>query len=245
MENASTPSIYEAILRQLRRLLTRTSGSLTSAGSRLFKPQPSPQQAGAIAWFRDQGDKTLRVEYDLDDSSIVFDLGGYEGQWSSDIFGRYCCSIHVFEPVESFASTIEGRFSRNERIVLHRFGLSDRTFRTQIYLDKDATSIFGSTIFGSTTESEEISLVRASDFLEESGIAKIDLVKINIEGGEYDLLEHLLDCGIAARIMNIQVQFHSFVPDAERRMARIQQRLKETHYLTYQYLFVWENWTIK
>jgi hypothetical protein len=44
------------------------------------------------------------------------------------------------------------------------------------------------------------------------------------------------------QIENIQVQFHDFVPDAEGRMQRIQEKLAQTHELTYQYLFVWENW---
>jgi hypothetical protein len=46
-------------------------------------------------------------------------------------------------------------------------------------------------------------------------------------------------------VSNVQVQFHDFVPDAERRMRRIQEKLGKTHSLTYQYLFVWENWALK
>ena len=57
---------------------------------RLYK---SPQKR-AIPWFKIQGDKTLRLNYNLNDASLVFDLGGYEGQWSSDIFSKYCCFIN-------------------------------------------------------------------------------------------------------------------------------------------------------
>lgn len=38
---------------------------------------------------------------------------------------------------------------------------------------------------------------------------------------------------------------HDFVPDAKRRMQKIQAALSRTHNLTYQYPFVWENWRIK
>ena len=58
----------------------------------------SPQEKRCIPWFQNNGDKTLRLNYPLTDKSIVLDLGGYEGQWASDIFSRYCCFIHVFEP---------------------------------------------------------------------------------------------------------------------------------------------------
>ena len=70
----------------------------------------------------------------------------------------------------------------------------------------------------------------------------IDLMKINIEGAEYDLLEHLIENKFVENIKDIQVQFHDFVPNAEARMKNIQAGLSKTHYLTYQYPFVWENW---
>lgn len=85
----------------------------------------------------------------------------------------------------------------------------------------------------------------ACDFFEENSIQRIDLMKINIEGAEYDLLDHLIQSGIVLRIKNIQVQFHDFVLDAERRMRCIQAGLACTHELTYQYPFVWENWRLK
>jgi hypothetical protein len=46
------------------------------------------------------------------------------------------------------------------------------------------------------------------------------------------------------RERRIQVQFHDFVADADRRMAAIQSRLRATHHTTYQYPYVWENWAL-
>lgn len=188
-------------------------------------------------WFRDNGDKTLRLEYSLSDDSIVFDLGGYEGQWASDIFSMYCCSIYVFEPVETFANNIKTRFANNKKIHVYQYGLTSMTKSEEIFVDGDSSSTFKDNSSG-----EEIHLVKAIDFIKENNISKIDLMKINIEGGEYNLLEHLLDSKFIENIENIQVQFHDFFPDAEERMTAIQQKLEKTHSLTYQYPFVWENW---
>ena len=69
-------------------------------------------------------------------------------------------------------------------------------------------------------------------------------MKVNIEGGEYDLLEGLIENGLTARIRNIQVQFHDFVPNAYERMKNIQLSLSKTHKITYQFEFVWENWEL-
>jgi hypothetical protein len=70
----------------------------------------------------------------------------------------------------------------------------------------------------------------------------VRLMKVNIEGGEYELLERMLECGLTTRVADLQIQFHNFSPDAAERMAAIQRGLAATHRPTYQYRFVWENW---
>lgn len=225
----------------LSRVLNRLGRELIKA-SRLLCI--TPQEKSSILWSRDNGDMTLRLEYPLDHSSTVFDLGGYEGQWTSDIFSKYCCFIYVFEPVEEFAVKIGRRFSKNNKIFVHRCGLSDLNKESKIFIDGDHSSTFKSKGEGKAV-SEKMHSLRAVDFMKEHKIQSIDLMKINIEGGEYELLEHLLDSGFIENITNIQVQFHAFVPNAEERMMKIQQELAKTHFLTYQYLFVWENWQKK
>lgn len=232
--------------RILSRLSARSGSILISLSRRLHQfPQENSgvkreQQERFDKWFEDRGDKTLRLNYHLDENSVVFDLGGYEGQWTSDIFAKYCCWIDVFEPVDEFAEQIVERFRRNRKIRVHKFGLSDENKTALLALGQD-----GSSAFKDGEEVTEIKLVRATDFFSGHNISQIDLMKINIEGGEYELLEHLIKTGFIEKVNNFQVQFHDFVPDAEQRMRRIQAELEKTHRLTYQYLFVWENWALK
>ena len=221
----------------ISKILNKLGLKLVEASKTLYFNR---QEKRCIPWFNDNGDKTLRLDYSLSDRSVIFDLGGYEGQWASDIFAMYCCQIHVFEPVEKFADKITQRFFQNEKIFVHRFGLSNLSEKLQISIDGDSSSTFKG-----KADAEEIELVRAIDFIKEHNISSIDLMKINIEGGEYELLEHLLEDGFIKNVTNIQVQFHDFVPNAEVRMIGIQQELEKTHFLTYQYPFVWENWQKK
>jgi FkbM family methyltransferase len=198
------------------------------------------KQLRVRAYLEANGDKTLRVNYDLNKDSVVFDIGGYEGQWSYDIFSKYGCNIHIFEPVPSFAENIKKIFSDNKKIQVYPFGLSDRNSNEKIYLNKNKSSLFKKE--GNTTE---IKLVKFSDFFLQNNIDFIDLMKINTEGGEYDLLEELIRTDLVKKLKNIQIQFHNFVPDAKERMEKIQSELEKTHRLTYQFKFVWENWILK
>lgn len=218
----------------LGRLLRSALGRASALACRLA---PTAEERRVRPWHLAEGDTTLRVEYELDESSVVFDLGGYQGQWASDVFARYCCTVHVFEPVARFHADIARRFRRNPRIHVYPFGLADRDARVTLALAQD-----GSSIFRAGPETEEVQLVRAATFLEDEGFTAIDLMKVNIEGGEYDLLEHLLDSGWLPRIRDLQVQFHDCVPGARERMRRIQERLALTHEPSYRYEFVWENW---
>ncbi len=225
-------------------ILARLFGKLGSVffrlSRKLYAPTEPIQAQRVIPWFKDKGDQTLRLNYLLNADSVVFDMGGYEGQWASDIFSMYGCYIHVFEPVKEFADNIRSRFKHNDKITVHQFGLAEANKTLDLSLEENSSSTFKSN--GVTIK---ISLKPAMDFIKENSITKIDLIKINIEGGEYDLLESLIEDGFIKNITNIQVQFHDFVPDAETRMKAIQDNLQKTHRLTYQYIFVWENWELK
>lgn len=225
----------------LRSFFSRAGGKLLRIADRFKeKPQPDPAAERASSWFRDQGDKTHRVQYPLNGDSVVFDIGGFEGNWAADIFTRYACHIHVFEPVQEFADQIKTRFCGNRKVRVNAFGLSGSDQTIDMYVKQD-----GSSVLRPGGEVKRIELRQAMEYIHNNKIIFIDLMKINIEGGEYDLLEHLLDEGFATSVGNFQIQFHDFIPEAEKRMHAIQERLRQTHELTYQYPFVWENWALK
>ena len=201
--------------------------------------QPTIQSQRVIPWFAINGDITLRLDYDLNPESIVIDLGGYEGQWASDILGKYNCHIYIFEPYSKYAERIKKRFIKNPKIKVYELGLSNKDEILELNISDD-----GSSIFVESSEKSQVSLKDAIKFFESINIQHIDLLKINIEGGEYAFLERIIDNKIISKIQNIQVQFHDFVPDAENRMKRIQKKLSDTHTTTYSYDFVWENWKL-
>jgi FkbM family methyltransferase len=196
-------------------------------------------QSKRVANYKSHGGENLRYQYNLNKNSVVFDLGGYKGEWSSEIFARFQTNIYIFEPVKQYAKTLKNKYARNEKIKIFSFALSNRNKDEIIHLDNDSSSLY---IKNGVTQN--ISLLNGTEFIINNNFDFIDLMKINIEGGEYDLLDNLIESGTIKKIKNIQVQFHDFVPDAENRMKLIQVKLNKTHHLTYQYEFVWENWEI-
>jgi FkbM family methyltransferase len=191
-----------------------------------------------LRWFQDHGDSTLRLDYPLTRESVVIDVGGYLGEWSQKIADRYDPYIYIIEPVHKFHSFILERFRNNRKVKVFDFGLLDKTKKETMVLDHDSSSLFTS-----KGKKVPVYLMDVVEFLKEQNIKKIDLIKINIEGAEYPLLRHMIDKGIVENCRDIQVQFHTFYPDAVRLRNEIREDLKKTHSLTYDYPFVWENWT--
>lgn len=190
-------------------------------------------------WIKDHKgkDETLRYSYSLNENSVVFDLGGYEGEFAQKMFDKYGCNIYVFEPVKEYYEIIEDRFKDISKIKAFHFGLSDKDEKSSITLSDNGTSVFLT-----EGEKEEISLKSTANFLNNHNIKKIDLLKINIEGGEFSVLPDLIKNNKIHNINNLQIQFHNFIPNAEKLRNDIRDELCKTHHLTYDYFFVWENW---
>lgn len=188
-------------------------------------------------WWADGGDYAFRFDYDLTEGSTVLDLGGYEGQWASDLFARYRCHIFVFEPVSCFAERISLRFRKNNKIKVFQFGLGSHTRSEPLYISDDSSSAFCV-----SEVVEQIRIVDVKDWFEEMKLDNIDLIKINTEGNEYELLDRLIETQLIDKFLNIQVQFHNISDVSRIHMDKIRSELAKTHKPTYQYEFVWENW---
>lgn len=188
-------------------------------------------------WFMDRGDYNLRLAYELKEDSLVYDIGGYLGDFASDIFSQHLCRVKIFEPVPDHAEYIKNRFTKNKKVEVFDFGLSSENTFGLISNASESSSLYdGEKLL-------TVPLVSLQEFMESQNDT-VDLMKINIEGGEYDLLENT-PMDVLSKTKNIQVQFHIFVDNCIERMYEIRKKLSKTHTCTYRYDFVWENWQLK
>lgn len=189
-------------------------------------------------WRADGMEQKRMVFAGLGPQSVVFDIGGFQGNWAADIHARYGSKVHVFEPHPRFAGDIARRFSGTPDITLHDHAIGSAAGVLALSDDGDASSGLRA---GARTVSGRVEAV--SDFFARHDLPVIDLMKINIEGGEYDLLPALAKAGILPRIRTLQVQFHLFAAADIARRDAIRSVLAQTHDCDWTYDFVWEQWT--
>ena len=81
------------------------------------------KQKRCIPWFEINGDLTLRLDYELNENSIIFDIGGYKGDFARDIFCKYSCFIYIFEPIKEYHDIIINKFKNNKKVKVYPFAL--------------------------------------------------------------------------------------------------------------------------
>lgn len=197
------------------------------------------QRFRVIPWFAGQGDEKIGLSFNLTRESSVFEVGGYKGVWTEAMIRKFDCNMYVFEPVKEFVIELRKKFADNPKVRIFDFGLADSNKKAEISISSDRSSVFSD-----GEDKVSIMLRDVVEVIDEIGLRKIDLMQINIEGGEYALLQRLIDSRYVEKVENIQVQFHDFVENAEQKMYDLYKSLWKSHFPTYHYKFVWDNWKL-
>ena len=193
------------------------------------------------AWFKADKEHDLRLTYSLNQDSVVLDVGAYDGAWARQIHRRYKCRVICFEPVKSCFEKLKANVGHIEKITLLNVGVKNKTGFTDIYANGDASSIWN--VPEGPVAVEHIQIMSILDIAK--AINFIDLIKMNIEGDEYEVLDAIIDAGIQSKFGNYQIQFHRDIPEYQSRRDRIVAELAKTHKRTYCFDYVWENWELK
>ena len=184
-------------------------------------------------------DPDLLHRADLDPDSVVIDAGAHVGDWCSAMVERYGCTIHAFEPAPGALRKLRRRTRDDPQVHTHAvaLGREDGTATMELAGPGSALGrVDGS--FG--TRQVEVRDVVA--VLHELGLDEVDLLKVNIEGGEYDLFDRLIEAHALHRIRTVSVQFHEWLPHAHRRRWAIRRALRRTHRQLWCHPWVWEVW---
>ncbi len=192
-------------------------------------------------WFYINGDERYLLSHSLNSDSVVFDVGGYKGVFTDRVLHKYNPQkIYIFEPVSDYYLYLVEKYKSRKNVILYNFGLADCNKQEYISIRED-----GSSVYRDGNKKEKISLVDISEFIRVKKIKNIDLMSINIEGGEYPLINKLLDSGLVKRVDVIQVQFHKISDASEDERQRLVNRLLETHKKVYSFPFLWEGFKRK
>lgn len=152
----------------------------------------------------------------INSSSVVIDLGANIGV-VSEILARTGAKVYSFEPNRDAFSILCKYCKRYPNVEAFQLGAGVKNSFVQLYLHEksnnsnsdytQASSLLSSKTNISTDNKMMIYEVDFCDFLNEIN-CHVDLLKIDIEGYEISLINHLLDSNLIDRVSKIYMETH-------------------------------------
>ena len=177
-------------------------------------------------WFAAKGDETLALDWPgVDESSVVWEIGGYEGRWALQMAEKYDPLIYVFEPQDWTADKIREKLA-GHNAKIRQFGLWTHGGEMQIHdYGRDGASL----LKPDGPDGRAVLVTDVYRIFLKAEVEQIDVCLMNIEGGEFVLLPYMIGMGMMEHIRYFWCQWHTFVPAAAEKWLRLRQMLDRTH----------------
>lgn len=158
-------------------------------------------------WFTPEG---------LDAGSIVYSLGiGDDIEFDLSVIEKYGVEVHAFDPTPSSIDMLEGR-ELPQRFEFHPWAVTaadgSLTFYPRLKKDGTKSDVMYTLIAEEETVDDaiEVPAYSLSTIIQKLGHEQIDLMKMDIEGAEYEVLDGLLASPI--KPTQLLVEFHHRFP---------------------------------
>lgn len=187
------------------------------------------------AFLEDNKGEKLTMSHPLNEDSVVLDFGSYTGSWSHKIYDKYKCNVYSYEPIKEFYDQ-HVKSIGNKKIKVFNYAVDAYDGEIDMFLQKDGTSAH---INNNSEKKIKVKTRNVVDIFSE--FETIDLVKINIEGAEYDVLDVLYDSGQVVKAKRFMIQFHD-IEGYENRLEAVSNKFSETHQKLWGYGTIWQLW---
>lgn len=127
---------------------------------------------------------------------ISFDIG---------LIDNFGCDIFAFDPTPRAIRYVEKVAGQNTKYHLFEIGLWDKEDTLKFYAPRNPEHVSHSLLNLQKTEDYiEVKVKRLQDIIRENGHKKIDLLKIDIEGAEYKVIDSIIEDSIDIKVICVE-----------------------------------------
>jgi hypothetical protein len=169
-----------------------------------------------------------------DKCDIIFDVGCR----SDTLMLNATCSVHYFDPVETFINELKLQPNINSQSFFNSFGLSNVNSVSEYYScyqsfhNRSGTGI--SPQYNDITTPVLLNVKKGCDYIKEQNISKIDFLKIDTEGHEFSVIKGFEDSIKIVKV--IQFEYGGCFLDSNVKLFDLVTHLKNNNFSKFSYL---------
>jgi len=167
---------------------------------------------------------------------IGIDCGANVGNVTEKLL-KDCDEVYAFEPNPYAFEKLKQRFLFNPNVTCYNKAVSEKNHNVKLYFHKNSDKnevrwSTGSSLLefkGNILKDKytEVEAVDLCEFINELD-SEVEVLKIDVEGVEYEILHKLIDTGLIYKIKTVHVELHAKkIPELQDKQDSITQRIKE------------------
>ncbi len=138
----------------------------------------------------------------LSQNAIIYSFGiGEDISFDRAIIRKHECSVYAFDPTPKSIKWI-ARQKLPENLIFFPYGIGKKTEFVKFHLPKNKEHVSGSIFEHKLVDEKEyinVPLKSFEDIIKETGHREIDVLKMDIEGSEYVVMEEILKTNIVIK----------------------------------------------
>ncbi len=148
------------------------------------------------------------------EDSVVYSFGiGEDASWDLGLIAARDCTVHGFDPTPKSLEWVKNNISE-PRMIIHSLALSHENGFIDLWLPANPDHVSAS-CRPSRNHSDvklRVAAKTVTAIMGELGHDHVDILKMDIEGAEYPVIEGIIQDGSIARIGALLIEFHHWMP---------------------------------
>jgi len=169
-------------------------------------------------WFKNTVEKEIFTDkvyekfFEAEENDIVFDVGASSGPFTYSIKNRNPKKVYCFEPHSELFKNLTKNVQGDNVVCTNKaIGPIDGEFETSGLFNKDLTET------AADINKQQVPSVKFSTFIQENNIERIDFLKSDCEGGEYDIFNDENLPWIKKNVKKIAGEWHLTTPEQKQK----------------------------
>lgn len=169
-------------------------------------------------------------EFNLKNLNTCIDIGANVGLFTKYLKMNNCKSVYCYEPNKIAFKSLQKNLNNEKNIKFFNLAVGIDNKPLRLYIDSTNTLV--SSACNKTDNFYDVDVVKLDQILTENNLSKIDLLKIDIEGMEFELIDKC-DELIFSKVKRFLIEYHDFYfEDGINKVQKLKEKLESYGYTT-------------